>query len=45
MLWLVVLAGFAASFSPRVPDRPDYGAFAVFGVLVGGFSWLAQASR
>jgi Zn-dependent protease len=40
MLWLVVLVGFAASFSPRVPPKPNHGALGAFALLVGSLSWL-----
>jgi Zn-dependent protease len=45
LLWLVVLAGFARSFSPRAPERPDHRAFATFALLLVAFSWLAQVAR
>lgn len=45
MLWLVVLVGFAVSFSRRTPSRPDPGALALFVLLVGALSWLSLVSR
>ena len=45
MLWLVVLLGFAAAFSPRVPPRPNHRAFGAFAVLVASLSWIVSVAR
>jgi Zn-dependent protease len=45
ILWLVILVGFAMSFSPRVPSRPNHASLAAFAVLIGSLSWISLMAR